>query len=182
MNKKININNEEFYVNNDEFNRIIVSNEFNNLNILENLGFQERIISLLKELSTITNFNLKMIQTTHGGYIPIKVSSHFKKINISHTNDLHMYNIIQNCEKYKIENINLFDADFHDDEYILYNTSDTRMTKLPAVIICKDTSNITEFKMYKLSDTNFSIYINYKYLETFIKNFIISYTRQYFKL
>ena len=63
MNKNITINNEEFYVNNDEFNTIIFSDEFNNLNILENLGLQERIISLLKELSTITNFNLKMIQT-----------------------------------------------------------------------------------------------------------------------
>lgn len=173
MNKKININNEEFYVNNDEFNTIIVSDEFNNLNILENLGLQERVISLLKELSTITNFNLKMIQTTHGGYIPIKVSSHFKKINISHTNDLHMYNIIQNCDKYKIENINLFDSDFHNDEYILYNTSDVKITKLPAIIICNNTSsNINEeYKMYKLSDTNLSIYINYKYLENFIKKF-----------
>jgi hypothetical protein len=173
MNKKININNEEFYVNNDEFNTIIVSDEFNNLNILENLGHQERIISLLKELSTITNFNLKMIQTTHGGYIPIKVSSHFKKINISHTNDLHMYNIIQNCEKYKIENINLFDADFHNDEYILYNTSDVKMTKLPAIIICNNTSsNINEeYKMYKISNTNLYIYINYKFLEIFIKKF-----------
>ena len=176
MNKNIIINNEEFYVNNDEFNTIIVSDEFNNLNILENLGLQERIISLLKELSTITNFNLKMIQTTHGGYIPIKVSSHFKKINISHTNDLHMYNIIQNCEKYKIENINLYDSDFHNDEYILYNTSDitmSKMSKLPAVIVCNNTTNLNEFeyKIYKISDTNLFIYISYKYLETFIKKF-----------
>lgn len=173
MNKKININNEEFFVNNDEFNTIIVSDEFNKLNILENLGFQERIISLLTELSSITKLNLKMIETTHGGYIPIKVSKYFNKINISHTNDIHMYNIIQNCEMYKIENINLFDSDFHSDEFILYNTSseDTKITKPPAVIISCNVINVSEYQVYKLSDTNLLIYINYKYQDVFRKKF-----------
>jgi len=65
MNKKVTINNQSFRVNNDEYNKID-NKEYSNLNILDQLGFHERLISLLRELSNLyTNSTLKMNNVTH---------------------------------------------------------------------------------------------------------------------
>jgi hypothetical protein len=55
----IKINKQDFYVNEDEFFKV-QHDEFNNLNILDSLGIQERIVSLLTEISYLKfNFKLK---------------------------------------------------------------------------------------------------------------------------
>ena len=80
MTKKM-INKEEFFVEENEFVQV-PHDEFNNLIILESLGIQERIISLLKEIALIGDFKLKCINITHGGFIPIKTSSSYREINV----------------------------------------------------------------------------------------------------
>ena len=52
----IKINKQDFYVNEDEFVKV-PHDEFNNLNILDSLGIQERIVSLLTEISYLNKPN-----------------------------------------------------------------------------------------------------------------------------
>ena len=80
LKKNITVNSEPFNVNENEYLQKY-NEEFNNLNILENLGVHERLISLLNEVSSlIKDPSICFYNITHGGYIPIKCSEKFKKI------------------------------------------------------------------------------------------------------
>jgi hypothetical protein len=94
--KDIKINKELFRLNLNEYTKVY-HEEYTNLNILDQLGFHERQISLLKEISKIykEKIDIKMNNVTHGGFIPIKCSEYYSNIYIN-LNDDHSKNILQN--------------------------------------------------------------------------------------
>ena len=164
------INKENFYVNEDEFVKV-PHDEFNNLIILDSLGMQERIISLLKEISYLQfNFKLKCINTTHGGYIPIKLVDFYKKVNVV-TNKEQQLNIQKNDSSKTIV------YDFTDKNYdvlyinnILLNLEDT---DAPKFLLCNTDMNFKRdnYTSYKLSDSSLSLHIISEYNQKFIDAF-----------
>lgn len=94
--KNINIYGNDYKVCNDEFIKLN-HNEFNNLNIINNLGKYERLISLVKELFLIKDGELEALfyQISDGGFFPIKCSE-FIKVNVINESDIHSLNFINN--------------------------------------------------------------------------------------
>lgn len=84
----VELNNRKYNIQPNEFN-VITHNEYNNLQIRENVGLFDRIVSLLQELSKVKIGNEIQDQdkevtkqcifydVTHGGYIPINCASKF---------------------------------------------------------------------------------------------------------
>jgi hypothetical protein len=102
-NKKVSINKKIFQVNQDEYNKIN-HEEYNYLTILDQLGFHERQISLLKEISKMLKMfylnpskkiNIRMNDVSHGGFIPIHCSDDYHFIYINQ-NSIHSDNIEYN--------------------------------------------------------------------------------------
>ena len=81
--KDVIVNNEIFRVNDDEFNTL-KHEEYEVLQILENLGKFEKIISLLSELISIcpSDKTLGFLSVSHGGFIPIKCCQFYEKVFI----------------------------------------------------------------------------------------------------
>ena len=96
---------QRFRVMSTEYTKIEHPN-YQNLNILNLLGFHERLVSLLEELSYLfpEKVNLKMSHVTHGGYIPIQCSPFFKNIYTHYNND-HEPLISHNVKYHSVSNI-----------------------------------------------------------------------------
>lgn len=94
--KDIPINKQIFRVCTDEYCKIDHL-EYMNLHILDQLGFHERIISLLTTLSTLyyQKVNLRLNDVSHGGFIPIQCARSFQAIYINQ-NPLHNDHILHN--------------------------------------------------------------------------------------
>ena len=179
MNEKITIYNEDFCVNKDEFNKK-PHDEFNNLNILNSLGEQERLISLLKELGKLSvdeKFDLLCIEPTHGGYIPIKVSESYKIIKVLSFADGHSNNIIQNIDNFKVENIILFEKIENinqNGKHIIFANNYNHINQLsPEFIVCSNSSIFTNTSYHKFSllNSDFSIYVHVGQYNNFLREF-----------
>lgn len=110
MSHIVSINKEEFTVKINEYNQLH-HQQFTNLHILDSLSQHEFIISLLHQLSLCSTIkpNLIISEMTHGGFIPIKLSSHFNVIEgIVATKD-DFVNMEINRKKYDVHNITIFD-------------------------------------------------------------------------
>ena len=165
------VNKKEFYVNDDEFVKV-PHDEFNNLNILDSLGIQERIVSLLHEISYLGNFNLKCVNITHGGYIPIMLMKFYNKINIV-TNKTQQDNI----EEKIISNNTNITFDFSDKNSDVIYINDILLnlehTEQPKFLLCNTKMNFSRnnYTSYKLTDSNLSLHISSEYNEQFLKEF-----------
>ena len=92
------INKKEYKTNEDEFKKI-EHKEFSNLNIINNVGLLERLVSLINELSgALTIENLIVYKTSHGGYIPLNCSKNYKNVFLVETSKEHSDNIKSNIE------------------------------------------------------------------------------------
>ena len=99
------INNQEYNVSKNEF-VITKHNEFSNLNILQNLGYYERIISLITTISQSCNISTSVFHnTTHGGFIPLQCASHFQQVILINTQNEHKKNILANATRHHITNL-----------------------------------------------------------------------------
>ena len=185
MNKLITVNNEEFKVKDDEFNKV-PHDEFNNLIILDSLGYLERIISLLKEMASHLFHhvpNLLMYNSTHGGYVPIKCSKEFKNIFIYNKDEKHVSNILANVYKYDIQNISIIDKTLIDDKNIYlqdivfindFCDSIENLNLDKSIVLCnKQFSDSVYVKdiWYSLYDTDLMIYIPKTLQKGFVKEF-----------
>lgn len=97
----VTINKKVFFVEQNEFMEI-KNERFSNLRILKDVDKYERITGLLHELSKVTsaqNHILLCINVTHGGFIAINSSNHFKKIYGICEKVNHYNNAIKNIEK-----------------------------------------------------------------------------------
>lgn len=191
MSKTITINKENFKVDEKDFHSV-PHEEFNNLNILDSLGQLERMISFLKELSLLLNKdqkNILLVEISHGGFIPIKISNSYDNISILNKNERDYINIIENIEDKSIKNINFIDF-IHDDSilppiiFINNNNFNLPVKKFQnSLVIVKEIStekideddedfdDLKNFTSYDLSDSNYVIYVNHSFRETFISKF-----------
>ena len=121
----VELNTENFKVNNNEFTQVF-HQVYNNLKIIPELGIQERTVSLLSELSTMyeEQINAVFLGISHGGYIPIKCAKNFKKVYIF---EYDIENITYNIDSHKVKNIVINNEIEEKVPYILY-TNDTRMS------------------------------------------------------
>ena len=122
MNRIETINKENLWIKENEF-MIVPHEEFNNLKIFNMLGLYERLVSLLKELTLIFNteqIKLKIYNSSHGGYIPLKCSDTFSKINIINQSNDHDENIKNNLKEFNIKNITLneYNNEYNDISFI----------------------------------------------------------------
>jgi GR25 family glycosyltransferase involved in LPS biosynthesis len=185
------INNEEFTVNHNEFNKVICE-KFCNLNIISKLGYFERIISLITELSKYLEIKHGLfIDPDHGGFIPIKCSTYLTDINILNTSFLNQSNISKNIINHKhstsniffnsIENINsrykelrsinptlLYSDNFEKIDYTIIQ--DYR----PFIITTLNENlkgGLYNNNVYNISNTNLYLYIPENYSQQFMINF-----------
>jgi predicted O-methyltransferase YrrM/tetratricopeptide (TPR) repeat protein len=110
----IDINKKSYNVLTNEFNKVI-HNEYNNLIIRDGVASQERIISLLNELSKALNIDIGIfINPSHGAFMPINCSNIFKQVQIVNTlnDDENTVNIEANILLHKLTNILLVGSDF----------------------------------------------------------------------
>ena len=112
--KHVIINKKDFFVENYEFSEI-KHETFSNLKILKDLGKYERIMGLLYELTNVTsahNYILLCINVTHGGFVAINSSKHFKKVYGICEVSSHYNNATKNLEKKDMSNTsNIFFTD-----------------------------------------------------------------------
>jgi glycosyltransferase involved in cell wall biosynthesis/predicted O-methyltransferase YrrM/tetratricopeptide (TPR) repeat protein len=139
--KDIPINRQTFRVHTDEYCKVDHP-EYVNLHILDQLGFHERIISLLTTLSTLyyQKVNLRMNDVSHGGFIPIQCARSFKEVYIN-KNPLHEdhinHNIITHCTDKNIsyhthaaDKSDLYEINFEDpDSTIIISLHPTHLHK-----------------------------------------------------
>lgn len=98
----IDINKKPYNVAPNEFNTII-HNEYNNLIIKEALGYFERVISLLTELSkTLDISECLLYNQTHGGFIPIQCAAQFESVFVLNSGDP---NIAANIALHNVGNV-----------------------------------------------------------------------------
>lgn len=190
---KIKINNNDYIVNNDEFN-IINHNEYTNLKIVNELGLFERLISFFCECRKMDNGNISkivFINPTHGGFIPLNCYTYFEKLFIyANLENSHLNNYKKNVNNYHdIDNIFLHDiCDIYES-----NNSNNKLNN--SIIFCENTdfidftlldnfnhilvtkknseliNNNKYSKYYELRDTDYVIYLNEPYVDKFIYHF-----------
>ena len=177
----VNINDELFQVNENEFTKV-EHKEYFNLNLLDRIGILERIVSLINDLSSLSSSNCIFYGTSHGGYIPIKCSMTYTNITIINCPENHKSNILSNIKDYNISNITLNSnsTDYTDlpDSAIIYsansNDIDTEYIKQykPIIITTYNKLFIELYdNYYQLTKSNLYLYIPNKFIDEFNKHF-----------
>jgi len=182
----INIDKCPFHINENEFNRII-HKEYNNLKIFNDVGICERLVSLFIELRRCftNNYenNMVFIDTTKGGFLPIKSSVYFNKIFLFNTLLDNVENIEKNICNYKITNIlkidNISKLEVNENNVIFTEEVTDPMFSLlnsinNKILITKFNNKLINkwFRYaYPLKNTDFYIYLNDEYNIAFLENF-----------
>ena len=177
--KDIEINKQIYRLNLNEYTKVN-HEEYSNLNILDQLGFHERQIGLLKEISKLykEKVNIKMNNITHGGFIPINCSNYYNNIYIN-INEEHSNNILQNISKnLKHKNIyyNCYINDFNDfnDLYeINFEKSDNIIISLNPRISNKNyiIYNLTNLTTKWTPQPNLYVYVSSEINDKFYNKF-----------
>ncbi len=179
----IDINKKQYNILTNEFS-LIVHNEYNHLKIRDGLGQNERIISLLTELSQTLNIGTGLFfNPTHGGFVPINCSDQFKKVYIVNSNE-HRTNIKDNIALHNITNIT-FDKELFSNEnnknLLIYSEKaeyiDTAIIEKfsPMMLTTISPNFIKTTKYYdnilELTNTNLYLYIPNRMYEAFFQEF-----------
>ena len=178
-----------FIVNDNEF--VVLSHkEYNHLNILDKIGYYERIIGLITELTKSIKVDTFLnINSTHGGFIDISCTDMFNQTYILNNSgyENHLENIVKNIKAHGKTNINLIEKDpfLHDNtnSCILFSettqlfsqqTKEFIKTNLPIMII-NNINNIhfvyDKYDIYNLSNTNLNIFIPKIHYKAFYHDF-----------
>ena len=175
----VDINKKTYNVCEGEFN-IMPHEEYNNLIIRNNVGFYERIASLLNELIMNNIENLVIVSGTHGGFLPIECSTYFKNVFLYLTDNSHVININENIKSFDIKNIHFSDTIKSHDNCIIFseyaNTIDFNfiINNTPILLMPIDIKilNSSVYKhVYNLTHTNLYLYIPDIHFESFKINF-----------
>jgi tetratricopeptide (TPR) repeat protein len=187
MSHTISINKEDFTVKVNEYKKVD-HKEFTNLHILDSLGEHEYVISLLHQLSLCCSNvkpNLIISEITHGGYIPIKVSSYFNVIEgIVASND-DFLNMEINRKKAGVYNITVFDKTvwemiIREDNipYIAFIKASRNRLELgentPIFILTDDTSlkpHMTIYTEFQLSFSPYRLFVHTSKIDEFQTHF-----------
>ena len=188
--KIVKINSQEYKVNLYEFD-IIKNEEYSTLEIISNLGYYERICSLLQELQISMNIFPTCIfgKPTHGGYIPINCSKTFTQIYLPDGLNTHKSNIEYNISSHNTENILIGEIPLNDnpiDNFILfsenensclhiyykYNLYENQSQSSSIIITTFNHTFASKYKKYyKITNTKLYIYLSEKVIKPFIQHF-----------
>jgi predicted O-methyltransferase YrrM len=189
---KVLIDKNEFIVNESEF-KVLHHKEYINLHILDKVGYYERIISLISELtkSIKTAEYFYNINSTHGGFLDIHCANLFSQTFILNYSEYekHTENIALNVKTHNITNINLIQKELYlsidknINSCILFSETTQSFSKenkefiktnLPIMII-NHINNIhfiyDKYDIYNLSNTNLNIFIPKRHHNTFYDYF-----------
>lgn len=195
----VEINKKKFKVENHEFVRLPTISKYCNLIIRKNVGYYERVISLLNELKNINSDivdTIIFVSPTHGGFMPLECSKKFKNIYIYNCNEKHKNNIIENMElldthydikdKNKIFIKNLMDIPIQEknkkniiivNENVSSKSINDVMTFLSlfnCIFLTVDdviVDELLDHSLYKLENTNLNLYIPFSNTFLFEKEF-----------
>jgi hypothetical protein len=178
MSKQLIINSEPFVVNDNEYEKEYIE-EFCNLNIYKNLGYHERIVSLINELSTLfTSFKTVFFYNiTHGGYIPIKCADFYDKIYVKNesNNQHHIKTIKKNTNYYNLKNISIEKSYIKSDITIILDNIEEDILFDSKIVIChsKYLNKVDKpnYKLYYLSNTDLILFIHNEILNKFFEEF-----------
>jgi predicted O-methyltransferase YrrM/GR25 family glycosyltransferase involved in LPS biosynthesis len=175
----VELNKKTYDICDNEFTTIL-HKEYNNLIIKDKLGYFERIVSLLCELSILNSFDLVTNNQTHGGFVPINCSSNFNSIYVLKTADIHQQNISQNISRNNIENI-FFQITNPLNQFIIYseNPEDIDLNLINALLIepiiltkLHNRKILNKYEhYYKLSNTDLYLYLPKKFYKVFMEEF-----------
>lgn len=178
------INKENFFVEENEFVNI-VHEEFNNLNILNNLGMMERIISFIKELSDVYEEKIDLIyinsERIHGGYCPIKLSNNFNNVYVLNKfkNTNIELNLKNNMKVFGVNNIKILNTTVAElninNKYIIFveNPKEEFTDLFENSIVLSESLVTTKNKnKYILSDSNYNIMVPISLSNNFHKEFV----------
>lgn len=171
------IDNEEYQVLQTEYTK---SNdqEFCNICILNSLNLHQRIISLIEEITlnilVTKKYTFLSCNTTHGGYIPIKLASLFSDVYIQTQNNLHRENILTNIKQHLITNITVIDEEVNTD--IVFNSKEL-LSSVSKIIITSvnffESKNdfSSSYYRYSISDSDLFVYVYRDFNAAFTKYF-----------
>lgn len=131
------INNEDYYVDEHEFN-LIPHEEYNNLKIVHRLDSLERVSSILKKMAKILptkkSMNLLIMNTTHGGFIPLNCFNHYKNVYL-HCYVHHENSIQRNVDKNDISNIHIMQYDDRNGYMMQYDDKKMDETEMQTTVV-----------------------------------------------
>jgi tetratricopeptide (TPR) repeat protein len=175
----VDINNNTYKVEDTEFN-IMPHTEYNNLIIRNNVGYYERVGSLLNELIMNNNETLVVVSPTHGGFLPIECSKCFKNVILHLTENYHASNINENITKFDIKNIQFCDTLITLENFIIFSQYSNNIdldfirNKMPILLMPINIQILTSrvYKhVYNLTRTDLFLYIPDVQVDTFNFNF-----------
>lgn len=188
-NTTIEINKKKYQVNVNEFIKVEANPKYNNLILRKNVGYYERICSLLVELKKVNLDDILVcISPTHGGFLPIECSKYFKKIYIYECSIDNKKNIEENIKNMKIKNIFflehqtkfnlyknfiLFDDSvyFHCQDIFIHDSNVIFISPKNNYKINKNTEKTKMVEIYNLSNTSLCVFIPKKYETSFYTEF-----------
>ena len=155
--KTVEIEKRMYVVDDEEFKTFVIQ-KYCNLNILEKIGFYERIVALLCDISQLMKVNNCLVANpTHGGYVPINCANVFDTVYISNVlqranidSNLKETNVIPYDDNQKPTNLIVFA-----EKYVDLDTS-----LVPDFLLTEMNSSLVYYKSYKLSGTNLSLHIS----------------------
>lgn len=172
------INGKKYCVSETEFT-FIPHKEYNNLKIIDKLGFYEQVISFINELTKIELYYSSLIiyNPTHGGFIPINCANYYDNILLVSPNE-NIDNIQNNLIQFNIDNIqfiNLNDIQFtssiiFDERGKLVSEWNNSLANT-YIIISPNLLSIPNFVSYSWFGTGLNIYVSNNIIESFIRYF-----------
>ena len=176
----VEINKKQYQVLDGEFKRI-VHQEYNNLVILDKVGFYERIASLLKTISkTIGMKSCLFYGVTHGGFLPLNCCQNFENVFVTKTTEEHKQNIFKNLEYGNLQYVDYRDTIPEDniifsEDYEGCQDIYIKNASLLSIIIApyseKLASTYKNDHIYFLSNTDLCVYIPNDYIDSWKLNF-----------
>jgi predicted O-methyltransferase YrrM len=162
------INKKTYHICPEEYN-VKLHPIYNNLIILSNLDFHERIIGLLNEFSEWIP-TCVINNPTHGGFISINLN--FETIILTNIEPSHLENIKENKIKFNKTNLYLNKEISESRPQIFYSETDVKDIILDLETIYIIPANIelimnNNFKLYKLTNSNLFIFISFAHVDKF---------------
>lgn len=169
---KVTLNRENFIVTDNEFCQILNPN-YQNLYLVPELGSLEREIGLINELVDELGGDKNIfisIGLTHGGYLPIKITSNFHQKIVISSDEIQINNFNQNKEIHDCKNImvsqNYDNISFSDESLIIIklesnNSIETTkyLSHTNTIILSYLQMQMDKFYNYQLEGTNLWIHV-----------------------
>ncbi len=175
MFKVIELDKKQYKVRQNEFG-IIPHDAYNNLVIHDDVGTNDRVVSLLKDLSiSLSVKQCIFVNPSHGGYVPINCTTTFDKMFVVGVSTDNTANLYENFINHDIKNAVWSLDSLQPSDTIMY-ASDVNIDliqKLTPVLIAPTNSSLDAVyrHSFSLENTNLSIYIPVKKYTEFCNNF-----------